>query len=290
MIEQIDLLEQFAPEIEEANSVSEVFGDSSYVIRVETTDALRRSSDLELVGAWGFEVFILLMSLLYLAWGSRRLSIKMGSFFRGESHMLDGSGGAHVSDSINANNGIIGGGGSSAQIVSVAVAGSLVLGAIILLLSKGAEVAMNRGDMLIFEREFYAMAIMIDEMGLGLWMVAIAGLFCASMLWFVLIMWSADLLSRSSWLYAATITIRSNTMMLCAVVALPMLLLAALDPSSVWAIYATLVAIALSMLYYVCRTFLLFAQQNVSLLHWFLYLCAVELVPLTLIWKLLISR
>ena len=52
-----------------------------------------------------------------------------------------------------------------------------------------------------------------------------------------------------------------------------------------YAIYAILSIFALSYLFKIFRIFQIINAQNVSLLHFFLYLCALEFLPLLLLVK-----
>ncbi|MFI3328822.1 MAG: DUF4271 domain-containing protein [Rikenellaceae bacterium] len=280
-------VELLQSQVEELAREQELFGEASYLVQVGAEDMVSGEPQLSLVGNWGYEFFILFVALLYLVWGSRRLSIKMSGFFRGESHTLDGSGGARVGENINASNGIVGGGGSGAKIVSDALAWSLVLSGLILLLSKGAELAKSSAGVPYLGDELRYVGSMIEGAGLGAWMAIVAALFCAMTLWFVVVMWCADWLARSKWLYGAAVELRSTVAVWCSVAMLPLLLLGALDYGASLLFYLSVAIVAVGAAYYVGRSFLLFAQQKVSLLHWFLYLCAVEIVPLTLVWKMI---
>ncbi len=54
----------------------------------------------------------------------------------------------------------------------------------------------------------------------------------------------------------------------------------------IWVVYLSgIVSIAL-LLIYLRQSFLLFMKQNISILHWFLYLCGVEILPLTFLWAI----
>ena len=46
-----------------------------------------------------------------------------------------------------------------------------------------------------------------------------------------------------------------------------------------------LVAIAATLLLYAKESIELFISKKVSILHWILYLCAVEILPFTLLWQ-----
>ncbi len=48
---------------------------------------------------------------------------------------------------------------------------------------------------------------------------------------------------------------------------------------------SVIVTIVLAI-FFICQSFSLFMRQNFSILHWFLYLCGVEIFPLTFVWAI----
>ncbi len=72
------------------------------------------------------------------------------------------------------------------------------------------------------------------------------------------------------------------------VLAAPTLLLLALCPSHTGRLWFALIVIELSvtLFLYIKETLLLFLSKKVSILHWILYLCSVELFPVSLLWLL----
>jgi hypothetical protein len=51
---------------------------------------------------------------------------------------------------------------------------------------------------------------------------------------------------------------------------------------------ATYLALGLTLVLYVRESLDLFMSKKISILHWFLYLCTVEIVPVTLLWQMAI--
>jgi hypothetical protein len=68
----------------------------------------------------------------------------------------------------------------------------------------------------------------------------------------------------------------------CAVVATPIFLLVASSEVE-WAAAALFPLVAAWLLLLLYKTFKLFADQKISILHWFLYLCTVEIFPPSLV-------
>ncbi|MFR9602766.1 MAG: DUF4271 domain-containing protein [Rikenellaceae bacterium] len=54
----------------------------------------------------------------------------------------------------------------------------------------------------------------------------------------------------------------------------------------VWILQLTSAVVVVFLLIYIRQSFLLFIRQNISILHWILYLCGVELLPLTFLWAM----
>lgn len=70
----------------------------------------------------------------------------------------------------------------------------------------------------------------------------------------------------------------------------PVVLLFALSPLGSDAVWISLLAAGLfiTFLLYLRETFALFISKKVSILHWILYLCAVEIFPVSLLWQLVV--
>ena len=70
----------------------------------------------------------------------------------------------------------------------------------------------------------------------------------------------------------------------------PVVLLFALSPQGSDAVWISLLSAGLfiTFLLYLRETFALFISKKVSILHWILYLCAVEIFPVSLLWQLVV--
>ncbi len=70
----------------------------------------------------------------------------------------------------------------------------------------------------------------------------------------------------------------------------PVVLLFALSPLGSDAVWISLLAAGLfiTFLLYLRETFALFISKKISILHWILYLCAVEIFPVSLLWQLVV--
>lgn len=87
---------------------------------------------------------------------------------------------------------------------------------------------------------------------------------------------------------AQLIRIKRGYVALVVLVASPVLLLYALcppDSGKTW-FYAGLALLLITILLYVRESLILFISKKISILHWFLYLCTVEVFPFSLLWLL----
>ena len=75
---------------------------------------------------------------------------------------------------------------------------------------------------------------------------------------------------------------------LAVIVTSPMLLLFALCPRGTGGIWFTVIVaeLAITAMLYFRETLNLFLSKKISILHWFLYLCTVEIFPISLLWLL----
>ncbi|MEG2614429.1 MAG: DUF4271 domain-containing protein, partial [Alistipes sp.] len=85
--------------------------------------------------------------------------------------------------------------------------------------------------------------------------------------------------------------IKRTMLALTAILTIPVVVFYVLCPVSagrVW-IYILIAEVFSVTFFFLWRTFVLFLSKKISILHWFLYLCTVELLPISLLW-LLIAR
>jgi nitrate reductase NapE component len=87
---------------------------------------------------------------------------------------------------------------------------------------------------------------------------------------------------------SALIRIRLIYFVLCVIVAAPIMLIALIGYGAGYQIWMNvgLVAIVATLLLYAKESIELFISKKVSILHWILYLCAVEILPFTLVWQI----
>lgn len=84
--------------------------------------------------------------------------------------------------------------------------------------------------------------------------------------------------------------IRLIYFVLATVMVAPVVLIAQLAAdaaSDIW-LTAGYVAAAVAFMFFLRESMMLFISKKISILHWFLYLCTIEIVPLSLLWQVII--
>lgn len=99
------------------------------------------------------------------------------------------------------------------------------------------------------------------------------------------------LLSYDKSIVEHILTIKGIIFSIFAIVVIPPILLYLLTDYNIaeYITYFIVIEIIAIALLYLIESFFLFVSKKVSILHWFLYLCGVELLPIATIWAL-ISR
>ncbi len=103
-------------------------------------------------------------------------------------------------------------------------------------------------------------------------------------LYSVVVMSCAVLMARSDDLVHELATLKFNSLILSTLVLIPVLIMGQLELEGNIIIKIALILALLSLIAYAYRTFSLFVTKKISLLLWILYLCTIEVFPLTLIW------
>ncbi len=124
----------------------------------------------------------------------------------------------------------------------------------------------------------------ISNMGVWAWMLLVSGLFLSLVVWSsVVVMVSCFFMRRES-MIQQFFTLKSRMLKMTVVWLLPVVLLSSLEQKNLFMSYLAIIVALIFILIYLFRSYLLFASQKISILHWILYLCTVEIFPLTLLW------
>ena len=121
--------------------------------------------------------------------------------------------------------------------------------------------------------------------------VAITVVFCGVLILQWLLLQTIGLVTLSGKFIGQLLQLRQLYFTLANIIISPTLLLFALCPAGEGEIWFFLIVIelAISLLLYLREALNLFLSKKVSILHWFLYLCGVEIFPLSLLW-LIVTR
>lgn len=107
-----------------------------------------------------------------------------------------------------------------------------------------------------------------------------------------LVMWSVGQVTLSQSFVSMLFSVKQVHFSLMTLVCLPFILLFVLCPGSMgwWWMYLTFIVVALAALLYLREIHSLFILKNISNLHWFLYLCTIEIAPVTFAVLMLIKH
>lgn len=99
----------------------------------------------------------------------------------------------------------------------------------------------------------------------------------------------AGAVTRTQPVVSQLLLVRRTYLALAVVVTVPALALYALCPRGEGNVWLCLVAGGVAVTYMLClrETLYLFIGKKISILHWFLYLCTVEIFPVSFVWLLL---
>ncbi|MBQ4532255.1 MAG: DUF4271 domain-containing protein [Alistipes sp.] len=131
------------------------------------------------------------------------------------------------------------------------------------------------------------------ELGIGQDMALYAvplsiGIFLAIIIAQSIVLSVVGVVTQSLSMVSALIRVRLIYFVLCVVIVAPILLIALLGRGAAYQVWMNmgLVAVAATLLLYAKESVELFISKKVSILHWILYLCAVEILPFTLVWQI----
>ena len=122
--------------------------------------------------------------------------------------------------------------------------------------------------------------------------IAIVMIFVAMVCVQHLFLWCVGYVTRSRSMVRALIQMRTIYFVFLSVAVAPLLLLSQMQWGGLytgWLIVAAVVAlVALGL--YLKESLEMFMSKKVSILHWFLYLCTVEVLPLSFLWQLIYGK
>ena len=120
--------------------------------------------------------------------------------------------------------------------------------------------------------------------------LVVIALFLAVILVQNLLLGVVGVITRSLGEVAALLRIRLVYFVLATLLAAPLLLVAMVGQGADYRVWLNIgcLAIAISVILFVRESISFFISKKVSILHWILYLCTVEILPLSLLWQVAI--
>lgn len=212
----------------------------------------------------GYEMMIIIFVALYLIYIGRTLSNRSGVSFRISNPF------AKITEAEGL--------GGSLRIGDLLLDWAMVVVMLVLFTSRMVDLLYP------YFRPIGALALRIFDIGVILWMVGVGIAFVITLIYGILntaIMTS--LLRREGMMRGFTLT-KSRLLHIAVVWIFPILLLSAMEGENLFFTYIAIIQIVIFIGIYLFRSLLLFTSQKISILHWILYLCAVEIFPLSLWW------
>lgn len=269
----MNLLATFVDSLSREGAVHHIFGEQSY--RVEGSFSGSVSHDiLSLSEEPLYQVLVLVCMVFYFVWLYRYINKQGFASFVGAASAITNSRkvGVHA-------------GSSSRRLGDTVLLWGLIVGIYVLFITKILEVSdgvtyvgssgLANGRMITQH---------ISQMGMSVWMGGIVVSFVWAMGWSIVVLYLADILSRSGTIFRSIFALRSQMLLYSVIYLMPIILLCAFGAYDSLRFYFALLMVTIFTLVYIIRTFLLFRTKKISILLWILYLCAVEIFPITLAW------
>ncbi len=244
-----------------------LFGESSRLI--ESSERVERlTRGISMNEELSYEITVILLVILYLIWIGRSLSNLDGLSFKVANPF------APISES----EGLKG----ARRMGDMILDWTLVVTTMSLFITRLFDMAQ------IYHPSMVDMVQRITNLGLWRWMLLVTFAAAVVMLWGALITIVGSSIIRRKKMSRGLIMLKSRLLRMSTVWLMPPVIMSALEGDNFGVTYiAITVAITFAAIY-LFRTFLLFNAQKISILHWILYLCTVEIFPLTLLWALFV--
>ncbi|MFR9564636.1 MAG: hypothetical protein SNG14_03785 [Rikenellaceae bacterium] len=182
--------------------------------------------------------------------------------------------------------------GFSVHLSDVVLSLAIMMGLITLVISGLSDWVLSGvssgalGDFVAEDGALVRILTRVRIVGIEQLMIAVASYLLLSTVWFALIyILSRSSVERDRWGHQI-VKLKSQFILPIMLFFVPFVALAALIEGCEPLRYIVVVELVILIPLYLLRSFLLFAAQKISILQWFLYLCTVELLPITVIWAL----
>ncbi len=241
-----------------------IFGVGSFVGEISSRDSSMVSDITSISSEPSYEISLLLILILYILWVGRSLSNMEMSEFRVSNPF------GELSDTRGL--------GGTVRVGDVILEWGLVVAMVALLVTRLVDISQHLTPIGV------DLAQRIISLGIGRWLALICVVFMLSMVWGVLLLRFMGYILRCDWIGSEIMRIKSRLLLMSVIWLLPIVLMSTLEMTGFFMTYFAVIVSVTFIAIYLFRTFLLFRSQKISILHWFLYLCSVEIIPITLMW------
>ncbi|MFI3258810.1 MAG: DUF4271 domain-containing protein [Rikenellaceae bacterium] len=250
--------------IEPQTNEGYVFGEASRL--ASSLDVASTSEPIRhfLSDSGGFEIVVMVVVVLYIIWIARSLANLADVPFRISNPFAQITGSTGL--------------GATVKVGDVVLEWMLVSSIFMLFATKAVD------TLYPYSLTLDSLSAQITELGVVWWMLIVVGGFWLTMLWSIILLLVVGFFFRSNWLLPQTTLIKSSLLSMSVVWLLPVLIFSSMEQE---VLFMTFLAIILSITFvaiYLFRIFSLFRSENFSILHCILYLCSVELFPITFLW------
>lgn len=218
-----------------------------------------------------YSIAVVVLMLLYLIWIGRSLANISNARFKISNPFAP----------IKSQDGIIAG---TTRFGDLALDWSLVVALCALFITKTLDIFQYHIP------RFAELTVRITNLGIWLWMAYVSVAFLALIVWGIIQTEVLGHIFKDKNFAVAITTIKSRMLNMAVVWLLPIVLLSALEIRFFAASYLSVAVALMFGALFLYRTFSLFRARKISILHWFLYLCAIEIFPMTLIWGIYVGR
>ncbi len=262
MVDSLELMR----EASRRSALDDIFGAGS---RLVESHGVREDVTMTLVDLPLYETAVVVCLLLYIVWIIRHTSYGVGNMLR-SSVILGGK----LGRSSEA--------GYKRRVRDLILSWCLIVGLAIILSTRVLD-WVSRSEMSHYISPFNITEYIIS-IGFEYWCAGMVAAFLGSLIWGSMITYMSRLIFRNKAFFREIMQLKGSMMLMSVLWMLPVVLISSFEDDNSFLVYLTLFEVVILCGVYLFRSFSLFTAQKISILQWFLYLCTVEIMPITLAW------
>ncbi|MFI3304521.1 MAG: DUF4271 domain-containing protein [Rikenellaceae bacterium] len=245
-----------------------IFGIGSRVVELSAQLTEPSNNSFAISSELSFEIAVLIILIFYILWVGRSMKNMNRNSFKVTNPF------AEITETR--------GGVGSYMIGDIVLEWSLIISMGTLFVIRLVEVTQQHYPPIA------GLAEEIVSLGIGRWMTLVGLSFVLMMLWGLALVHLMGYLLKCNWMTQSITILKNRILMMSLIWVLPVVLMSTFEVNHFFMSYVAMIVAVVFIGIYLFRTFLLFMTQKISILHWFLYLCGVEVVPLTLLWVIFV--